>query len=302
MRWTTPSPTATLTAVMLLTIGVPDRALAQSPAQPAAPSPAPATTPAQPAPGEDVDAEQVRDRLRQVLDQYPPSLRRVLQFDPSLLSNQAYLATYPTLARFVATHPQVGHNPAFFVGTPDWDEPRRPSSDAVRIFERFSESATIVLVFTVIASALIWLTKTLIDYRRWTRLSRVQAEVHSKLLDRFSASDELLAYIQTPAGSRFLESAPIPLEAAPARMGAPLGRILWSVQVGLVLVCAGIGFTFLSGRTLPEVGALLWVIGVLAVSLGAGFVLSAGVSWLLSRRLGLLSEPGDAPSPSGMAG
>jgi hypothetical protein len=76
------------------------------------------------------------------------------------------------------------------------------------------------------------------------------------------------------------------------------------VQVGLVLVCAGIGFTFLSGRTLPEVASLLWVIGVLAVSLGVGFVLSAGVSWLLSRRLGLLerSEVGEAPSPSGTLG
>jgi hypothetical protein len=302
MRWTTtPSPTAALAAVVLLTLAVPDRAFAQQPAPSPQASPSAAI---QPPVGEDVDAGQVRDRLRQVLDQYPPSLRRVLQFDPSLLSNQEYLATYPTLARFVATHPQVAHNPAFFVGTPDWEEPQRPSSDAVRIFERFSEGATIVLVFSVIASALIWLTKTLIDYRRWARLSKVQAEVHSKLLDRFSASDELLAYIRTPAGSRFLESAPIPLEAAPARMGAPLGRILWSVQIGLVLVCAGVGFTFLSGRTLPEVASLLWVVGVLALSLGAGFVLSAGVSWLLSRRLGLLerAEPAETTSAPGTLG
>ncbi len=297
MRWTTsPSPTAVFAAAILLTVGIPDRALAQQ-----APVVPPASSAAvQPQVGEDVDAGQLRDRLRQVLDQYPPSLRRVLQLDPSLLSNQAYLSSYPTLARFVAAHPQVTHNPTFFVGTPDWEEPR-PSSDAVRIFERFSEGAVIVLVFSVIASALIWLTKTLIDYRRWTRLSKVQADVHSKLLDRFSASDELLAYIRTPAGSRFLEAAPISMEALPARMNAPLGRILWSVQIGLVLVCAGIGFTFLSGRTVPEVSSLLWVVGILALSLGVGFVLSAAVSWLLSRRLGLFerSEPVEATPSSG---
>jgi hypothetical protein len=305
MRWiTSPGATVACTAVMLLITGLPDRAHAQAPARPAEASPAASTAAPvqQPLPGEDVGAEQVRDRLRQVLDQYPPSLRRILQLDPSLLSNADYLATYPTLARFVATHPQVSHNPAFFIGTPEWEEPQRPSSDAVRIFDRFSEAATITLVFAVIASTLIWLTKTLIDYRRWARLSKVQVEVHSKLLDRFSASDELLAYIRTPAGSRFLESAPIPLDAAPARVSAPLGRILWSVQVGLVLVCAGIGFAYMSGRTLPEVASLVWVIGVLAISLGVGFVLSAGVSWLLSRRLGLLEPATAEPSPSGTAG
>jgi hypothetical protein len=287
---------------MLLTAGPCQRVDAQTTARQAGPPAASAQLPTgQPLPGDEVDAEQVRDRFRQVLDQYPPSLRRVLQYDPSLLTNPDYLATYPALGRFVAAHPQVGHNPAFFVGTPDWEEPQRPASDAVRIFERFSEAATIVTVFLVIASALVWLTKTLIDYRRWARLSKVQAEAHSKLLDRLSASDELLAYIKTPVGSRFLESAPIPLDAAPARVGAPLGRILWSVQVGLVLLCAGTGFAFLSGRTLPEVGSLLWVVGVLAISLGVGFVLSAGVSWLLSRRLGLLEPTAIEASPSGTA-
>ena len=37
--------------------------------------------------------------------------------------------------------------------------------------------------------------------------------------------------------------------------------------------------------------SLLWVVGILALSLGVGFVLSAAVSWLLSRRLGLFERP-----------
>ena len=71
-----------------------------------------------------------------------------------------------------------------------------------------------------------WLLKTFIDYRRWLHVSRVQTEAHNKLLDRFTANDELLAYMRTPAGSRFLESAPISLDAdAPAQaVSAPRPR------------------------------------------------------------------------------
>ena len=40
----------------------------------------------------------------------------------------------------------------------------------------------------------------------------MQYQVHNKLLDRFTSNEDLLAYVQTPAGRRFLESAPIPLQ------------------------------------------------------------------------------------------
>ena len=58
----------------------------------------------------------------------------------------------------------------------------------------------------------IWLIRTTLEQRRWSRLSKIQAEVHSKLMDRFSSNDELLTYVQTPSGRRFLESGPSPLQ------------------------------------------------------------------------------------------
>ena len=63
------------------------------------------------------DAEETRQQLDQLLRQYPPSLAEVLRLDPSMLSNEAYLATYPGLAAFLAQHPEVAHNPAYFVGS-----------------------------------------------------------------------------------------------------------------------------------------------------------------------------------------
>ena len=65
-------------------------------------------------------------------------------------------------------------------------------------------------------SVLVWVIRTVVDHRRWLRQSRVQVEVHSKILDRMTSNEDLLAYAKTPAGSRFLESAPIDLGTAAA--------------------------------------------------------------------------------------
>ena len=47
---------------------------------------------------------------------------------------------------------------------------------------------------------------------------------------------------------RFLESGPAPLPGGPVPVGAPFSRILWSVQVGVILLLAGAGLLFLSSR------------------------------------------------------
>jgi hypothetical protein len=143
------------------------------------------------------------------------------------------------------------------------------------------------VVFLTVTVALAWLVRTLLDWRRWTRLARVQSEVHTKLLDRFTSNEDLLAYMQTPAGSRFLESGPVLMEAAPRGVSAPVSRILWSVQLGIVLAVGGIGLMLVSGRVLPEVAEVLSIFSVLAMALGVGFVLSALVAWIISRRMGL---------------
>ena len=96
--------------------------------------------------------------------------------------------------------------------------------------------------------------------------------------------------MQTPAGRRFLESAPIALDPASRPLGAPFSRVLWSVQAGVVLALGGVGLLFISRRAIPDIAQGLSAIGVLALALGAGFILSAAIAYLLSSRLGLFDQ------------
>src|SRR4029453_18368818 len=141
-------------------------------------------------------------------------------------------------------------------------------------------------------SGFLWLIKTLVDQRRWARLSKIQTDVHTKILDRFSSNEDLLAYIQTPAGRKFLESAPINVEA-PRSISAPLGRILWSAQAGAVLTVLGIGIALVSRNTLDEVAGPLGALGSVVISLGIGFLVSAFLAYALTRRFKLMPDPNE---------
>jgi hypothetical protein len=259
-------------------------------AQKQAPAKATETTTASAVAATDTDSREVRERFKELLRRTPPEVGRVLKLDPTLFNNQQYLATYPALAAFVAQHPEIVHNPSFYLESV-WTGESEPRSASHRMWEETMEGIFIFAIFGTIVGVLTWLIRTFVEQRRWSRLSRVQTEVHGKVLDRLTSNEELLRYIETPAGRRFLESAPIPVETGARQVSAPIGRILWSVQTGLVVAAAGIGLQWVSGGVDKDAAQPLYALGVVALCVGIGFVLSAVVSFILSRRLKLFEPP-----------
>ena len=244
-------------------------------------------------PANDFDAERVREQFYEVLQKYPPALGRVLKLDPSLMANEAYLAPYPGVALYLAQHPEIGRSPAYFlerISTPDFgaapDPDARKREDIKEILAAFAA----FLVFLVATGVIVWVIRTIIDTRRWSRVSRTQAEVHTKLLDRFATNEDLLAYIQTPVGRRFLESGPSPLPEDPRPIGAPFSRILMSVQAGIVLAVAAAGMLILSRKLDDDVSAFFLVTGVLSMAIGIGFLVSSAAAYGISSRLGLANR------------
>lgn len=244
----------------------------------------------------DADAERVSEQFTEILGKYSPALGQILRLDPSLMGREDYMAAYPAVVAFLEQHPEIKRNPSYYLRRYSTDyyysDPRSRAWQSM--FEMFG---VFVIVLTIVA-ALGWMVKTAINYRRWGRLTKVQTEAHTKLLDRFTGNEDLLAYVKSPAGAKFLESAPIMLDGGPRMMGAPLNRILWSMQAGVVLAACGIGMNYVSRRVDPYSQDPIFAVSVILLSLGLGFFASAALSFVLSRRLGLIDpETQSAPRP-----
>lgn len=245
------------------------------------------------------DARRVRAELQELLEAHPPNLRTVLQADSSLLTRADYLTPYPRLAEFLKKHPEVARDPDYFIGRPDYGRNETANERASRRAYDTLQGVLAGLAVLTGALAVLFtlgaLVRGALAHRRWSRQSRVQTEVHTKILDRLQSNEEVLAYIQTPAGQRFLQSGPSPLADAepPRSIAAPYGRIFWSAQIGIVLVALGIGLWRVATGVPAEIAPAFNAMGVIVTALGIGAIVSSGVSYVLSARFGLLARRTD---------
>jgi hypothetical protein len=259
---------------------------------PVAPAPAVAQTAPVVVYQNPTNARDVQQQLRDILDAYPPSLRQLIRLDPSLMLREDFMAPYPALAAFLQQHPEVARNPGFYFGEQYFEREQTDRERTLGMVRNTLDGIGFLAGFLTVISLVYALLRQALEYRRWRRQIQIQTEIHTILLDRMTNNQELLAYIETAAGRRFLE-APMPLMAAaqtPSMSIAPVARILWSVQIGVVVVAAGIGF-WIARTSVDDVdlASVFQVMGSLAMAVGVGFVVSAMLSWALSQRMGLIA-------------
>ena len=269
-----------------------------APARPARPiSAAQAATPTT-----DRDAEATQEQLIKLL-RLSPTLTTVVEHDPSLLANQDYVnRTNPQLGQFLASHPEVVRSPDFYLfnnlggeGSRDealerkvWPEQQHPWEHPSTL-DRFMGDAIPFLVFLGILGAVLWLVTQFLENRRWSRIFKLQNDVHNKLIEKFGSSQELLTYMDTEAGKRFLEAAPIPVGfEAEQRMPNAVARVLTPLQIGVVLSLLGIGMLALRNALGVEMHSPMLLMGTVVLMPGIGFIISAGLTWVLAARLGLM--------------
>jgi len=126
-----------------------------------------------------------------------------------------------------------------------------------------------------------WFAWVIFSTIRRYKIAKLQADVQTKLLDKVSSGQELLAYAQTDTGRELLESLKV-------ERHSPHARIIGALQTSIILISLGAGFLFLRGRISgTEEGFLLF--GTLSTMLGIGFALSAVASYYLSKSFGLLN-------------
>jgi hypothetical protein len=141
------------------------------------------------------------------------------------------------------------------------------------------------LVWAAAAAWVAWLV-----YRRSVRGMEDRARSYAvveRILDRFSSTDELLAFVRSDEGKRLLYGR--------ADTVSPRRSVLRFVQIGIVMFSLGVAFLGnamrLSGETdinfVRKVEDLRYW-GTAALALGAGLLVVAAVSYWMARRWGLI--------------
>ncbi len=143
--------------------------------------------------------------------------------------------------------------------------------DMIPIIGVLSSSAMVVLIVYFVT-------------RARARRTEVQAEVQTRLIDRFGSAPELIEFLQSPAGRQFVHG----VQSAPAILTRE--RILSGFTRSIVLTMLGVAFlglTFFYDDDFAVPAAIVF-------SLGLGYVIATFVSWRLSRNL----HGGDVLSPN----
>ena len=85
-----------------------------------------------------------------------------------------------------------------------------------------------------------WWFKIFLTNRRLHKMAQIQADMQKHLLDKFDSTEDLKFYLESDAGSKLMHS------VTPEK-GSPYGRILGSIQTGLILSLSGMAILFIRG-------------------------------------------------------
>jgi hypothetical protein len=123
---------------------------------------------------------------------------------------------------------------------------------------------------------------------------RTQSEFHNRLLEKFGSASEFTAYLQSEAGQRFFEN-------LTTERTTPTTKILGSIQKGAILLLLGVGL-MIAGRVFdsPQANETFFVLGIIGLMLGLGFLVSAAIAYRLTKAWGLLTM-GASNNPSSAA-
>src|SRR5580704_15480333 len=127
----------------------------------------------------------------------------------------------------------------------------------------------IVLAFLLVAGASLFLIFTLFRTMQ-------QTAIRKALIEKFGSAQDIGELLQTSGGQRLLAD-------LSTNGGSPLRSVIGSIQKGIVALLVGLGALF--------VGALagqmaMMILGALFACAGLAFLISAGVTYRLSKAWG----------------
>ena len=144
--------------------------------------------------------------------------------------------------------------------------------------------SAVVIGATIIVSAA-WIITSIMKSIKERANTRTRAEIYNKLIDKFGSAPELVEFLRSDAGLRFIEEQTI-------EPSQPLMKIMSSVRLGVTLALIGGGTLVVANlwdRTFGEdLYNMIALAGTVALTAGAGFIISAAISYKLCQLWGLM--------------
>lgn len=133
-----------------------------------------------------------------------------------------------------------------------------------------------------------WIIRIFQTNRRILKLASMQVEMQTRLIDKFDSADDLRTYLDSEGGQQLLK-------ATPVEKSSPYGRILGSIQAGVILSLGGLAIFLIRNHVPGESGEdfAMMFLGVLGMAIGLGFLFSAAASFWLSKSWGLINGDND---------
>ena len=145
-----------------------------------------------------------------------------------------------------------------------------------------------IIIVPAVMAAFCFVIWTFVDASRQKHRLKLMAEFNSRLVDRLGSVNDFSQFAKSEVGIRFLNS--IVSDTPKPRPG---DRILRATHIGIVLVALASGLLALA-RYFGDAEEFM-IVGVVSMSLGGGFLISALVSHRVSVALGLNTEPPRQP-------
>lgn len=147
-----------------------------------------------------------------------------------------------------------------------------------------SDNLAVTIIVSTCACVLGWAIWAIAVNVRRGQASKQIADLHSRLLDRFAANQELITFLEGESGRRYFD-------ALQADIHDPFSRILNGIQAGVVLLVLGVSLMAIrAGQDDQLTRNTLLLTGVPGIALGAGFLISSAISHRMCKSWGLFDK------------
>jgi hypothetical protein len=152
-----------------------------------------------------------------------------------------------------------------------------------------AEVISMIIILPTFLGVTAWAFKTMLTFIQQRQLIKQHYALQDKLLGNLGNHPEAFDYLKSDGGERLFAQ-------LTTDRTDPYRRILGALQVGAVMTLLGLGFLCIPMLVTFEDSEGFVVIGVLGMSLGLGFLVSAGAAYYFSKNWGLIN--GSAPEDS----